>query len=156
MNLFVALRVYHDFLCTFPGWGMHLEPGFGCNRFSADRTATVLPTPNRKQLFPPFCVMQHLFTLAFLKIFRPIFIERVRFRNNFLKANNFGIGCVFEFCVIGIFIGILCEGGECPLPVANVMPVSFGNPFAAFLFVSAFGPLSQALIDSVVHPAKHF
>ena len=84
--------------------------------------------------------MQHLFTLAFLKVFRPIFIKRVRFRNDFLKADDGGIGRVFEFRVIGISIGILREGGECPLPVADVMPISFSNPFAALLFVSALGP----------------
>lgn len=54
--------------------------------------------------------MQHLFTLAFLKIVRPIFIKRVRFRNNFLKADDFGIGRVFEFCVIGISIGVFRVG----------------------------------------------
>ena len=115
-----------------------------------------MPPPDCKQLFPPFRVMQHLFALSFLKIFRPIFIKRVRFRNDFLKTDDRGIGRIFEFCVIGISIGVFREGGECPLPVADATPISFGNPFAALFLVSAFGPSPQALINFIVHSAKHF
>ena len=92
----MAFLVYHDFPAVLSGWGMHFKAGFRGDTVPADRATAALPPPDRQQLFPSLGAVEQLFALSFLEIVRPIFIKRICFRHDFLKSDDFRIGCIFE------------------------------------------------------------
>ena len=152
----MAFRVNHRFLLTFSRGCMHSESSLRIDDVPTDRTEAFLPPPNGQQLFPALCAVQHFLTLAFLEIIRPPFIKRIGFRNDFLETDNFRVRCIFEFDKGFCAVSHLDRGSESPLPVIEMPPVFRGNPLMTFLFVSAFGPLPQAFVNLVIHPAENF
>jgi len=136
--------MYHNsgpFSVVF-GDKMPLESCFGCNSFSTYRAAPFLVVPDFNEFFPSFGTVQHSFSVTFLIISRPLFIERIGFCGDFPESNDFSVCRVFQLEVF--FIEILtAESRLCckrPRPVVNVVPVFISNPSLAFSFVSAASP----------------
>ena len=116
-----------------------------------------MPPPDRQQLFPSLGAVERLFALSFLEIVRPIFIKRICLRYDFLKSDDFRIGCIFEFAIERFALRALVFIGnrECPLARVDIVPVFPGNPFAALFLVPALGPLPQAFVYLIVNRAEH-
>ena len=121
---------------------MRLKPGFGCYFLPAYRAAPFLVVPDFDELFPSFGTIQHPFSVTFLIISRPSFIERVSFGGDFSESDDFGVCRVFQHEVFFIEVFTAESRLRCkrPRPVINVVPVFIGNPFPTFALVSAASP----------------
>ena len=86
------------------GVKMRLESCFGCNSFSAYRAAPFLVVPDFNEFFPSFGTVQHSFSVTFLIISRPFFIEWVSFGGDFPESDDFSICRVFQLEVFFIEI----------------------------------------------------
>ena len=90
--------MYHNsrpFSVVF-GDKMRLESCFGCNSFSTYRAAPFLVVPDFNEFFPSFGTVQHSFSVTFLIISRPLFIERIGFCGDFPESNDFSVCRVFQ------------------------------------------------------------
>ena len=144
MQISMTPGMYHDsgpFPVVFSD-EMRLKPRFGCYFLSAYRAAPFLVVPDFDEFFPSFGTIQHSFSVTFLIISRPSFIERVSFGGDFSESDDFSICRVFQFEVFFIEI-FTAESRLCckrPRSVINMMPVFVGNPFPTFSLVSAASP----------------
>ena len=127
---------------------------FGVDLVLAYGAAHLLTAPEGKQPCPPFGAVQHTFSVPFLVVTIPALIEWVRLRHDFLKSNDFRIGCVFQRQITRLLSGFRFAEfrRKRPSPVADVMPIPSGNPSTALLLVSALCPLPQAVEDLIVYP----
>ena len=136
--------MYHSSGPFFAAFGdeVGLEPGFGCNSLSTNGAAPLLAVPDFYEFFSPLGAVEQFFSVTFLIIFRPIFIERVSIRDNLPVPYNFRICRIFQF--EEFFIEpFTAKGWRCckrPRPVINFMPILFGNPFLPLPLVSAARP----------------
>ena len=131
---------------------MNLEACVRGYWLSAHRAATVLISPYFQELFTSVGAVQHFLTIALFIITIPTHIERICFGNDFLKADDFGVRCIFEGKIGKLFVflfgAFLC--GKSPLSGANAVPIFRGNPPSALVLVSALCPLPKAIINLIV------
>ena len=109
---------------------VNLETCVRSYRFSTHRAAAVLISPYFQELFASVGAVQHFLTITLFIITIPPRIERICFGNDFLKADDFGVRCIFEGKIGKLFVSLLgaffC--GKSPVPRADAVPIFLGNP----------------------------
>lgn len=75
---------------------MNLETRFRGNRLIAYWATAVLISPCFQEFFASVSAIQHFLTIALFIITIPSLIEGICVRDNFLKADDFGVRCIFK------------------------------------------------------------
>lgn len=136
---------------------MNLETRFRGNRLIAYRATAVLISPYFQEFFAPVSAVQHFLTIALFIITAPSLIEGICVRDDFLKADDFGVRCIFKGKVglLTVFLGaLLC--GKSPVSGSDAMPVFRCYPPSAFVLMPALCPLPKTIVNLIVDFAECF
>lgn len=130
---------------------MNLETRFRGNRLIAYWATAVLISPCFQEFFASVSAIQHFLTIALFIITIPSLIEGICVRDNFLKADDFGVRCIFKGKVglLTVFLGaLLC--GKSPVSGSDAFALRFLlEPFRVGLPLSCHAssqPLPAALL----------
>ena len=133
---------------------MRLKPRFGCNFLSTYRATPFLVLPDFDELFPSFGAVQHSFSVTFLIISRPSFIEWVGFGGDFPESDDFSVCRVFQFEVFFIEVFTAESRLRCkrPRPVINDHSLRLGIT-EHVLSRTINSPLIRTFIGGICIPA---
>ena len=136
---------------------MNLETRFRGNRLIAYRATAVLISPYFQEFFASVSAVQHFLTIALFIITAPSLIEGICVRDDFLKADDFGVRCIFKSKVglLTVLLGaFLC--GKSPVSGSDAMPVFRCYPPSAFVLMPALCPLPKTIVNLIVDFAECF
>ena len=116
---------------------MNLETRFRGNRLIAYWATAVLISPYFQEFFASVSAVQHFLTIALFIITVPSLIEGICVRDDFLKADDFGVRCIFK-SKVG-FSSYISREEVCPFKKVEKSRRSMGDLFVVSIGYALYG-----------------